>query len=104
MASELEILQGARDLLAEESRWCQHFSACTDAGQPCGAKSPSATRWCLAGAMCKSGGMGHPGGLLGIIGPSLPEGYDWLSEFNDASTHAEVLALLDRAIAARAAV
>jgi hypothetical protein len=98
-----EILTNARALIAKG--WTQGHYARMASGYPCHENSQRAVSWCLVGAVCRAGeiylrqALDAVEYLREIIGdPDLPLIGNW----NDAPgrTQEEVLALLDRAIAA----
>ena len=111
------VLRRARDILTPESAWMGGGYATDKSGNTVPPHSSAACRWCLTGAIYRHA-MPSPSFdfslvdavvdrlLLGIDiqpDPARP-GYMFcaLIRWNDVSerTHAEVLALLDRAIAA----
>jgi hypothetical protein len=84
-----------RELLADESRWCQRELALTAAGCESSPEGPDATRFCLIGACMRIYGTS---GLIYKIARrklQIAVGCDVsLAEFNDRHTHAQVLALV----------
>ena len=115
-----EVLKRARELIAPEGAWIQWEHAEMRGGAAINPESPVACRWCLTGAIRRAA-LHHPGGTW----PLMPRAFarvarvarepeselQWdtggqaareIVSWNDAPerTHAEVLALLDRAIAA----
>lgn len=93
----LDALKKARELIKDPSNWTQRASARNSAGESRSPSSSSACCWCASGALEKVCNKF-------FIGP-----WDALSRFtkmqtvitfNDSHTHAEVLALFDKAIAA----
>lgn len=106
MTTVLSVLQGARDLLQDPARWCQGASAKNVSGRFVAPASPAASRWCLLGAveasLVKQGNDGHSGSravalLYYEVGKRRGENAH-TSVFNDTSTHADVISLLDAAI------
>lgn len=102
----LEILKAARELLSDEKRWTQHAFAKEADGKSCDYDSPAAVCWCAAGAIGKVYG-GDTLTDRAMEAQALLAGSDVLHELgeessvtnlNDSGTHAEVLALFDRAI------
>ena len=101
----LTVLALARDLLADEARWCKGDDALSRRGRavdPCGRW---AVRWCAAGAVERAAG----GGAIAARGRATAEAWGLLlwacpgrnvEQFNDAPTamHSDVLAMFDRAI------
>lgn len=90
-----QIILKARELLSDPARWLKGQLRC-------------GTQVCAVGALCEALGIVDYGfasqsplsepALLRVI-RALPEGYQSVPGFNDAdeTTHADVLALLDRA-------
>ena len=114
--TEKEVLEKARELLTPEGAWVQGAHARDVGGERCFSRDPEACQWCLVGAVSR---VAHNSGEYRWILPSLdtlarvglgvtPGTRDprkpgqILVKWNDhpKRTHAEVLALLDRAIAA----
>ena len=108
-----ETLSRARALLAAPERWTQRADAREKTGYPCDARDVAAVSWCLVGAIGASA-TDEPKDdvrlstitvetlyeLSSLAFSTLPD-YDGLAFYNDAPerTHADVLALLDRALA-----
>jgi len=92
----LEALVAVRELLADESRWCKGLFAADEKGFPAAVDDPFARKWCLSGAIEKVAGNGT---VVSIELRRSLELNGCCSRFNDTHTHAEVLALIDRAIA-----
>ena len=99
----LEILEAARALIAEPEHWCQGAQALDATGtvrRPC---SRLAVRWCSLGAtdrVTRYKGIRADNALYSALGMPPDIG---IANFNDSHTHAEVLDLFDRAIAAERA-
>lgn len=103
--TRLEILKAARAKIAEPEHWTQEEYARVHDDEYgimrwAAANNPSATCWCATGAI--SAIQGNPGDPEWDVG--LSEAFGGMSsgdveQFNDNHTHAEVLALLDKAIA-----
>lgn len=96
----LEVLRGMRELLSEPSRWTKHrYSRAAD-GEYVAATSKKAVCWCLRGAAVKvAGGFAAAADAECLIEGLLPNGSPiapWQDD--EERTHAEVLALLDKAI------
>lgn len=89
-----DVLRRAKALIADPEDWCQGYREGWDGD-----------RWrrCAVGAL---GAAKADLGLLCFNAPNralcdaMPKTYYAVAEFNDASTHADVMALYDRAIAA----
>lgn len=101
----LSLARRVRELLSEPGRWTQGAKARTATGAECLALNPSAACWCLLGAMVKCA----PGrtdevradltrALYSKVYWSLPYGFFTEWHDNPKTTHADVLALLDRVI------
>lgn len=108
MNSVREVLIAARQKLTPEGAWTQHVLARSALGFRVPPNSPTATCWCLRGALSS---VSRPGpnrsqGELEIravlVLAKLLGGHLHVWHWNDAPgrTQAEVLALLDRAIEA----
>lgn len=85
------------ELLADETRWSIGAAARDKTGLiPVDPNSPTAASWCLIGAVNRCYGRGPAGDvILGTLYSML--GYVSLGQFNDSHSHAEVLALVQRA-------
>ena len=102
----VEALRKARDLIAEEDRWCRGVSARDRNGDFCPADADRAHSRCLSGAVYAATGDNDTRSkcitlLLGARADVLllPEDARVsIGRFNDQSTHAQVLKVLDRAI------
>ena len=97
----LEILTSAREKISDESRWTTEAYARSRDGRIVSWSAPDAVCWCAQGAVrSETDGIDINPGLsaIGALCLALP-GLTLLSEFNDSCTHAEVLALFDKAIA-----
>lgn len=100
----LEVLIAARELIADEKRWCVGQSALKADGFPCQSQDPEAVRWCAIGAPRKFCGRSEEGdrlwfevvdALRSVSGESSPA-----FDVNDRQGHAATLAMFDRAISA----
>lgn len=99
---KLTILKGTRELLSDESRWTQRSYARRADGVGTGVFNSKASCWCLVGAADKVAlDLYHVDRLDDVLDSLRAEiGVgESLTRFNDSHSHAEVLALLDRAIA-----
>lgn len=108
----LEILKAARELLSDESRWTKEASARTIAGEETDALSRKAVCWCMDGAIEKAMGgwsscRDEYSKAADALAASTHDGIGVLHRdefvlFNDdpKTTHADMLAAFDRAIAA----
>lgn len=99
--SVFKVLQDAREVIADENRWTQNAWARDADGHDINEHKPEATCFCLLGALSVAAGAWDSPiyrdaeKVLEKIGVERP------STWNDAygRTHAEVIDLLDRAIA-----
>lgn len=102
MRRALSALRGARVLLAHSKSWTRYAMARTRDGKKCYPLAPEATCWCLEGAVSKAALQNHDGGFVRArdLLVELLDGMS-LDAFNDQweTTHRDVLALLDAAIA-----
>jgi hypothetical protein len=99
-----EGLLALRALLEDPERWTQHAQARDANGSPCGPDLPEARSWCLAAGVYKVTATASPeltAGMMRALECRLPAdacmGRPELGFFNDHSTHAQVLALIDAA-------
>lgn len=104
-----EVLKTARSLIEKPERHTQVEYAKNAQGDTVHPMDPSATCWCAVGAVTKTAGVNgndiydhiapHFGAIhaLDKLVAHLPGG--GIAWFNDNSTHAEVLAVFDEAIA-----
>lgn len=96
----VEVLEAARELIADPEHWTQGVYAKSALGLPIGPSAPGAVCWCAEGAMRKVTGDGPDGpwwDAFLAVSKLTPQG---LIRWNDDRTHAEVLAKFDEAIAA----
>ena len=105
MNATLEILKKARELISDPSRWTQGTYARNSNGSQEFIMSPAAVCFCTIGAVRRVCGDKSYGHALFSLAARLPDPPLELSDFNDAPnrTHAEVLALFDKAIKAEEA-
>ena len=94
----LEVLKAARELIADESRWTQKTYARDADGNAVDWALTCAHSFCMLGAIRHVTGrpIGH-GPVFAAIERAC--GVEYVVDFNDSHTHAEVLALFDAAIA-----
>lgn len=104
----VENLRAMRELLSVPERWTQRAAARQVNGKSCFAESPGAVCWCLDGARQKIVGIpptADNNEVAVALNAEVPANRNYALplriSFNDAPTtrHANVLALLDRAIA-----
>ena len=114
----LEILSSARRLLSLETRWTKGWFGKTEDGRDRDALAPDAVCWCVAGGIERVS-EGRPAAYFGALRSfveanaiglpvareedgderdTLQDMHDAIGGFNDALTHAGMLAALDRAI------
>lgn len=95
----VEILRAARALIATPDQWTQGTVARDKNGRRAHPESPAARQWCAAGACIATGAGIAAGCALDAVARS--KGHLFVTAFNDDpdTTHTDVLALYDRAIA-----
>ena len=94
--NKLEVLRGAREIIADESRWCIGTSAVDKYGDPVEAQSQEAERFCAIGALARVGDDDVVIKICASIG--LREGHTlWF--INDNRGREAAIAALDREIA-----
>lgn len=107
MSSLADRLQAARALITPREAWCQGMFGADKNGDGTPWDAPAAVRWCMGGACLKTA----PGdydqqeqmikALATVIGPSEFDGpLGIVCQANNNSTHEQVLAYFDKAIAA----
>lgn len=105
MSDVLKILKDARELLSDEKRWTKGMWARTAAMMPTDSKSEDAVCWCAMGALCRVIDYDRDASefrmATAYLTEALPPSWWGVSVFNDAkaTTHADLLAMFDRAIA-----
>lgn len=93
-----EILIAARALISDYNRWCKGWSAKTAKNQLCGPDDENAVTWCAGGAIVKCApAIDRVQPVWDILREHIPG--NKITAWNDRTTHAEVLAGFDRAIA-----
>lgn len=97
----LALLRAARQRITPRNQWTQGYWAFTWAGTKCDPQDPNAICWCAGGALNKEAP--DPALILPAVAAleaALPDyGETGLFSYNDSSTHEQVLAWFDRAIA-----
>lgn len=98
----LEVLRGARELLSEPGSFCKSAQARDRQGNSVGYSHPDACSWCTVWATLKAAHGNNEASAAAIHALRAALGRDDLMSWSDSpSTKQEdVLALLDRAIAA----
>ena len=101
VGATIGVLARARELIADERRWCRRSFARGWGGIPVSAKSTIAQRFCALGAIMRAA---HE---LGMRAEDARTALEWqtgcpMQDWNDdpARRHAEVIAKFDAAIAA----
>lgn len=106
MTKTSELLRAAKAKIEDPKRWTKGDTALDSRGERVGARDATACCWCSMGALSAAGAIVPTGDdpatcmLRRCIMPRKPYGAS-LVEFNDApaTTHADVMALFERAIA-----
>lgn len=104
MIAPVDILRAARGILSDESRWTKGFFARLPDGRTCFPFNRRAACFCAFGALQRAAGYADPDVLLpslAVEASALLNAPGGLAVFNDdpKTTHADVLALFDAAIA-----
>lgn len=97
MSERIEILQKARALISDPSRWFQgDYEAINEAGETC---------YCALGALAFVQGKYPTDDILGAedLALAISDGIQtngfWVARYNDDMSHADVLKMFDSAIA-----
>ena len=100
----LDILKGTREILSDPARWTQNAWARNAKGQEAYPFDEEAVAFCLDGAIVRASGEDHStktwNALMEVsqyTGPGIVSATNWNDE--PERVHADVLAVLDRAIA-----
>lgn len=100
--SPADVLRAARKRIEDPRRWTKGAAARTALNKPVRTSHPSASRWCLNGAMLlESGGKGGQApGTRFVLRALRERGHRGatVTSFNDRGLHSEVIKILDRAI------
>ena len=91
-----EILVAARELISEPERWTQGEHARDLNGRRVSPGGPNAVCWCSLGALEKVADGSPPHVAHAVLQYAVRTR---VSQFNDGTDHAAVLAMFDRAIA-----
>lgn len=95
----VETLRAARELIADPEHWCQGVAARSRKGREVKPTSRAAIAWCAIGACRRiAAGRDFDGAFLALDRVAAGAGASGVSTLNDHRTHAEVLAMFDRAI------
>lgn len=100
LVETLTLLKNARELISNEENWTYgSYSRSIDGGTAI-PSSTDAVCWCSIGALRKFGAWDSVNDAMFELMVAMPEDYrQSVATFNDSHTHAEVLALFDKAIA-----
>ena len=91
---KIQIVERARELIADEQHWCRRHFGEDAHGFPVSPTSPSAIKWCGLGAVIAAAyQVGYQ-----VLRPRY--GSATLIHINDVRGHAAVLALFDEVLAA----
>jgi hypothetical protein len=93
-----DILIKAREIISDEKNWTQKAQARDKDGHEVSYLRPWAVCFCSVGAVERAS-IGHPRRALAALDFLSGEICSNIAEFNDTSSHAEVLAMFDKAIA-----
>lgn len=104
MTKTSEILIAAKAKIADPANWTKGTYARAFDGVPVSSTSRAACRFCPMGALSSLGAMTnvrYAGDVIDILEGQIPGEFDTIADFNDSkrTTHADVMALFDRAIA-----
>jgi len=105
MSSTVKILRDARALIEDPARWTTGRYARDQDDYAVPTDSSDACKFCAIGAISRVADLSPreaEDALEMVLRRQLAKDA-WISQFNDANPHAEVLALFDRAIAAEEA-
>lgn len=89
-----ELLE-VRDLISDPAHWCQGQFAKDCTGLHINSRDPRACQWCLEGALLKCHASHTTFNAIYAATDGSPV------QYNDTHTHAEVVAVVDRVIAAK---
>ncbi len=96
----VQILKDARALIADEKNWTQRVSARNKSGLEVPVLNSEASCFCAVGALDRfTNGIAFGSAAYLLLKKEAGAKYLTVSDFNDTHTHAEVLAIFDRAIA-----
>lgn len=97
----LEVLRAARDVIAAPEHWTKGAVARSCQGHRVHVHGLSAFCFCTVGAIRRTMGSNYSPHPFSALSQCLPGGFKSLPDFNDHpdTTHADVLALFDKAIA-----
>ena len=110
MLSPKKLLENARNRIAKRENWTRGYMARTEFGQLVDPIDPKACQWCMMGALGAEAGYNmnesygdkldthpHYREAVSALKEASPTGGTW--SFNDMSSHEQVLAVFDKAIA-----
>jgi hypothetical protein len=100
MTQTADILRKARSIIEKPENWTQGTFARDESGNAVNPRASAAVCYCSRGALNHvTGGDGvYDGEAYDVLLSLLSDDYLGVADFNDTNTHAEVLALFDRAI------
>lgn len=105
---DIDLLRAAREVIADPSHWCKGTDAMDEDGKVCSKYDNAAVRFCANGAvrrarMLTNANFNIEMTALDTLRSACPLANKWeeTPDFNDRpeTTHSEVLAVFDRAIA-----
>ena len=101
----LKILKAARAKITKPERWTKGEIARNAAGKEVSPRSKEAVCWCALGALQAAAGKKCSFIEIDDLAYELTPRWTWIAKVNDHkdTTHADILALFDRAIAAEKA-
>lgn len=98
MITDLEILRSLRELISDKEKWCRGTFARDENKNSVSPMESTACAWCIVGGIDKianDNSVSGDGVLERIDLYSLEKQAKNIDHFNDTSSHAEVLKLLD---------
>lgn len=100
----VETLRAARELIADPERWCQDVTALGRSGREVAPAGRAAVAWCAIGALRRTCARQPPAAetfdeaFRALDHAAVGAGAPSVATLNDHRTHADVLAMFDRAI------
>ena len=98
VVTALEVLKAARELISRPEAWTQGVWARDASGEKVLSTSREAVCWCALGAVTRSACNALEQEVAFTELRQGTTGFGGIGDFNDQSSHGEVLALFDRAI------
>lgn len=97
--TDLEILKAARELIADEQKWCQGTAARDKGGRYVVYSSPEAARFCAVGALWRVQEERDNYGLTDLLWKKSYELFDLpLATANDIIGHEAIMQVFDKVI------